>query len=307
MYGRALRAARMPGRRLPPRMGAGVSGGSAAVVAGAFALRFPSNNTLPDVGSDQTGPFVALQFSNPQNNSFPIWGVSGGGVSIVRKIKQQASTGYQALFWWSRGDGGFSAGDGYYGFHPYPSNSANTGTTHVHEISTDGGDFVDSAGNNQGAGGATPTTVPVGTTLTQGFTVTRAGANSKTMKYYFQLPGVASTDYALKTVTTPGFGETNPTTPKITIGDSPWYATFQHERGAHTLDAIKIFTTALSEADLLSESADFSKLVTPAGQAAIWWGKNGFNTVDDLTCSYGTGRTFVWADSGNKGTTVTRL
>jgi hypothetical protein len=299
MLGRALRAAPTKGRRQSARFPARVSAPIRQ------ALQFPSNNDLPDLGADRTGPFVVLQFNDPQDNGLPIWGTSNGGVSVVWKVKPLATTGYVAWFWWSRGDGGFSAGDGYWGMHPYPQNSANTGTSHWWEVSTDGGDWIDASGNNAGAG--TPTAVTVGTVYTQGMTVTRANANSKTFKYYHNLPNVDSANYIQKTVTTASFGETNPTTPKITLGDSPWYATFQHERGAHVLDAIKIFTPALSEADLLEEAADFTRVVTAAGQAAIWWGKNGFRSVDDLTCEFGTGRTFAWADASNKGTLVARL
>jgi hypothetical protein len=48
-------------------------------------------------------------------------------------------------------------------------------------------------------------------------------------------------------------------------------------------------------------------MVTSAGQSGIWWGKNGFNSVNDLTCSYGTGRSFTRNDASNVITTTARL
>lgn len=74
----------------------------------------------------------------------------------------------------------------------------------------------------------------------------------------------------------------------------------------YVANSIKIFSAVLSEADMLSESQNFNTVVTSAGQSAIWWGKNGFLDIDDLTCDYGTGRQFAWANA-NKGTLTDRL
>jgi hypothetical protein len=136
--------------------------------------------------------------------------------------------------------------------------------------------------------------------------ITRADANSKTLTCYFNLPNVDAANRIGVNVTTAGYGESDPPSPVLMIGDSPWFADFQHERASMVLDAIKIFTPALSEADMASEATDFSQLVTSAGQSNIWWGKNGFSDVDDLTCAFGTGRAFAWANA-NKGTLVARL
>ena len=272
-----------------------------AAGGGAYALEFPSNIS----GTDTSAPFVALQFSNPQSDGLPIWGDANNGVTVVWKVKMAQQTGYYAMFWWSRGDGSFVGTDGYWGFHPYPSTGNTSGTTHYWEVASDGGDFLDYLG--RGLGTATPKTVVKGTTFTQGIRVTRGGASSKTLKSYNELPSVANADVVEVTITTASYGETSPTTPKITIGDSPWYASYQHERFSGVLDSIKIFNNVLSEADMLDEAADFSQIVTAAGASSIWWGKNGFDTIDSLTCDFGTSRTFVWADTSNKGTLVARL
>jgi len=266
-----------------------------------YALNFPSNIS----GSDTTAPFVALEFSNPQSDGLPIWGDANAGVTIVWKVKMTQQEGYYAMLWWSRGDGSFVGTDGYWGFHPYPSTGNSSGTTHYWEVAIDGGDFLDYLG--RGLGTATPKTVVKGTTFTQGIRITRGGASSKTLRSYNALPSVANADIVEVTITTASYGETSPTTPKVTIGDSPWFAGYQHERFSGVLDSIKIFNNVLSEADMLDEAANFNAIQTVAGAASIWWGKNGFASLDDLTCSYGTGRTFAWADGANKGTLVTRL
>jgi hypothetical protein len=256
-------------------------------------------------GSDTSAPYVAIEFADPQNNGLPIWGASGAGITVVRKISVIQQTGYYAQIWWCQGDGAtFDPSAGYWGAHPYPTTTDNTGTSHVWELATaGGGDFFNSAGSsdvNQG------TAVTKGVTYQQGIRITRANANSKTAVFYFNLPSVNAADRINVDITIAGYGETNPPSPKLIIGDSPWYTHYQHERASMDLDAIKVFNAVLSEADMLSEANDFSRVVTSAGQSAIWWGKHGFLSVDDLTCDFGTGRAFAWANS-NKGTLVSRL
>lgn len=265
-----------------------------------FALQFPSNLT----GSDTTEPYVAIEFANPQSNGLPIWGASNAGITVVRKLNSIQQTGYYAQFWWSQGDGAtFDPSAGYWGMHPYPTTLDNTGVNHVWELAVAGGDFFSSAGSTDVGQG---TAVTKGSTYLQGTTITRANANSKTLKFYFNLPNVDAANYIQRVETTAGYGESDPPSPKVTIGDSPWYTHYQHERASCILDSIKIFNTALSESDMLAEAQNFNTVVTVAGQAAIWWGKNGFLDIDDLTCDYGTGRQFAWANA-NKGTLTDRL
>lgn len=263
-----------------------------------FALRFPSNIS----GSDTTAPFVAIQYSTPQSNGLPIWGPADAGCTYVWKVKPHQQTGYYAFWWWSVNgdflwDGGSS--NTYYGCHPYPQSGTNAGTTHWWELATGGGDRVDTRAS-------TNVTVTQESTRTQGLRVIYNGDNTKTMVFYLNLPSVANGDVIEYTVAA-SWGETYPGSTAFTIGDSPWYASYQHERASCDMDSFKIFATLLSEADMLDEAANFNSVQTAGGLASIWWGKNGFASLDDLTCSYGTGRTFAWADGGNKGTLVTRL
>jgi hypothetical protein len=245
-----------------------------------------------------------MEFADPHLDGLPIWGASGAGVTVIRKIKVAQQTGYYAQWWWCQGDGAtFDPSAGYWGMHPYPTTGDNSGTSHVWEAACAGGDFFSAAGSTDVGQG---TAVTKDVTYLQAMTVTRADANSKTLKFYFDLPSVDAADYIQRVETTAGYGESNPPSPKVIIGDSPWYSHYQHERASCILDAIKVFTPALSEADMLLEAADFSQIVTAAGQAAIWWGKNGFADIDDLTCDFGTARSFAWANE-NKGTLVARL
>jgi hypothetical protein len=266
-----------------------------------FALQFPSNLT----GSDTSEPYVALEFADPQLDGLPIWGASGAGATVIRKVQIIQQTGYYALFWWGQGGTGtFDPTAGYWGGHPYPTTGDNSGTSHVWEVATAAGDFFNSAGSSDVGQG---TAVTKGVTYIQAIVVTRANASSKTIRFYFDLPNVDSGHYVERTVTIADYGETDPPSPKVTIGDSPWYSHYQHERASCVLDAQKIFNEPLTDVDdVLAEAADFSQIVTSAGQSALWWAKNGFLTIDDLTCDFGTGRSFAWANA-NKGTLVARL
>lgn len=260
-------------------------------------IQFPRNGDAP------TGAFVAIQFQNPQSNGLPIWGPSDAGVTVVRKIKPTAQTAasngtyYVAQFWWSA-QSNFNWDSGspntYWGFHPYPP--TNTVAAWYWEIAAEAGDAV----NNRNA---SPISVVNDVWYTQAIRVTHNGNGTKTLVFYMNLP---STDNAvvIQFTSASGYGETDPPDPALTIGDSPWYASYQHERFSGIQGPIKIFDKVLSEADMLSEAADMTQLTTVDGAAHIWWGKNDFDTIDDLTCDYGTGRSFAWADTNNKGTLV---
>lgn len=268
-----------------------------------FALSFADNLAIG--GADQVAPFVAIQYANPHLNGLPIWGAGGGGISVVARIRVRNSIGYRSLLIWSRGDGGFLGSDGYWIWTAYPQSQTNSGTSWWWELAINAGDIIDWQGS--GAGSGTPIPVTLNRPYDQGLTITRANANSKTLKSYVDLPNTGTNSYIQWTETSAGYGETAPTTPKLTMGDSPWYSIFQHERAGMDLDSIKIMTPAITESEMLAERSDMSRMVTPAGQSAIWWGKNGFSSIDDLTCSFGTGRTWAWADAANKGTLVARF
>lgn len=283
--------------------------GNRPEVNSTFAMQFPSNVSA----TDTSAPYAVIEFANPHQNGLRMWGAGNtAGVTVIRKVQSIQQNGYYAMFWYSRTDGQFDGANvAYWGAHPYPVRGydvTNSGD-HIHEVASGGFDSIDSSGTNWSAGmnsGYPPTltngTINVhGQTYLQGLRITRNGASSKTLKYYFDLPSVANAERCDLTVTATNYGETDLTSgqaPKITIGDSPWYAAFQHERASCVLDSIKIFSSVLSESDMLLEAADFTSIITSAGQSSIWWGRNGFDAGHDVNgasilCHYGTGRAFT--------------
>lgn len=304
---------------------------------GNFALEFPSNSAAENI----TDPYAVIEFVNPQNDGLPLWGASGAGVCWVRKIKTKSTLqpGYTAQIWWSQGDGNFSGSNGMWGAHPYPVRGYdvdnNYGTAgagfFIHEIAILGEDVVNSSGTNwpdtsrnTTFTGTAPNNVPTdgvlvtaNTTYIQGMRITRASSTSKSLRYYFNLPNVTSANYIHKDITTT-YGESDPPSPKLTIGDSPWgtNALYQHERADCILDGIKIFNAVLTEQEMLDEANDFSRVVTSSGQAAIWWGRNGFDTGHDthngtILCHFGTGRSLSIvnpsSDSAHRINLVSRI
>lgn len=272
---------------------------------GAFALQFPQNIS----GTDTTAPMVAIKFADPNTNGLPIWGASGGGVTVVRRIKVTSpqQQGFYQMFWWARIDGVLDLTQGYWGMHPYPNDGTSADFKHGWEIATNTQDYTTFDGNT-----TLPPALPLadGTVFTQIMQVTRAGVSDKTLTFYPNASITTSPNFVSINVLTANYGEGVFTAPGVFIGDSPWAAPLgiqPHECFGGVLDAIKIITPVLTLADATLEGANFSKMVTAAGQSGIWWGKNGFDSVNDLTDNYGTGRTFIWHDTSNKGTLVPRL
>lgn len=271
---------------------------------GAFALQFPQNVT----GADTTAPYAAIEFANPHNNGLPLWGTANNGITIVRKllITSPSQQGYYQNIWYSQGDGNFSTANGYWGFHPYPTTGTNQGTSHIWEAAIGGFDYVDRFGNDAATTQANATALGYGNVYKQIMFISRIDANNKRLIFYHDATNTTNATVDV-TFTATGYGESAPPSPLIYIGDSKWFAGFQHERFGGTLDSIKIMNGILSLADATSEVNDFSSMKTTAGSTGIWWGKNGFNSVNDLTCNYGTGRSWTRVDASNLITTVARL
>jgi hypothetical protein len=282
---------RVPRRRRMRVVGRAVLFLVAGLGHAAFAdtgLNFPSNGDAP------ADAFVAFQFDNPQNNGLPLWGPSGQGATYMWKYRPRQQNGYYVTFWWSQADGFFSAENGYYGGHPYPNDGVSLPPlrdvgTHNWEIAIIGQDIQQTrSGQNK--------RVVKDVWYTQALKVVRTSANSKTLIFYTALPSTAPGDVIEYTVTSPGYGETTPPTPKITFGDSPWYdGGYQHERLSGVLRGIKIFNRALSEAAILSEAASDS-LASAEGQANIWY-MNINPTPADISDKSGKGHNPSWATS----------
>lgn len=287
-------------------------------VSSTFSLQFPRN--VDDAGADSTSnttaPFAALQFNDPASAGLNVYGASNtAGQCWVWKVQYIAQLGYYALHWYSRGDGQFNSPSllPYHGCHPYPAQGYNNKDypLHIWECATQGPsggmDIIDSSGTNwsDGMNSGTPPPVTNGTqinydqTYVQGLRIIRNSADSVTHVFYPDLPNTSFT--IAQTYNLTGIGnQTIPggNSPKFTIGDSPWYTNFQHERASCYYDAVKLFSSVLTVSDMVSEASDFTSIKTSAGAAAIWWGRNGFDAQHadhnaSVLCHYGTGRAFT--------------
>ncbi|MCA9666320.1 MAG: hypothetical protein KC503_12055 [Myxococcales bacterium] len=271
----------------PPAADSSVDSGSTT----RFALDFPSNVS----GADKTAPFVALQFDDPHTHGLPFAGPNNAGVTYMWRVKQRAQTGYYVTLWWAQGDGGFTPSAQYVGGHPYPKVANNTGTTHRWEIAApSGGDYFDTR-----AGFQTSKDVVYDVWRTQALRVVRNSNGSKTYTFYSDLPSLAPIDVLEWTSGTGGdIANTPPPKPKITIGDSPWYQGYQHERLSGLFGELIIEAAARSEAEIVAQAQNLQQL-TAAFAQAIWYFKPGWRSTADLTCEAGTGRTLYWADPAN--------
>ena len=276
-----------------PQTGTGAAG-SGGGLGDRFALDFPSNVT----GDDQLAPLVALQFDDPHLDGLPFAGPADAGVTYVWRVNQRAQTGYYVTLWWSEGDGGFTPSAQYVGGHPYPKVANNTGTTHRWEIAApSGGDYFDTR-----AGPGTSKDVVYDVWRIQALRVVKNGNASKTYTFYTDLPSLDPLDVLEWTSGTGGdVAEEVPPSPKLTLGDSPWYAGYQHERLSGLFGELIIDAAARSEAEIVTQAADLQHL-TPEFAADVWYFKPGWRSVDDVTCEGGTGRSFYWADAGSTAT-----
>lgn len=255
----------------------------------ANGLRFPSNGDAPSTAA------VIMRFEAPQDNGLPIWGPSNAGVTYIWRAKYRQHTGYHVMFWYGPYSNFFWNGGSpgsYYGAHPYPPDGSG-GATHNWEIAVEGGDTTNTLGGS-------PKSVVKDTWFTQALRVTYNGDNTKTLRFYTALPSVANAD-VIEHVAGTGYGGTYPSDAALYFGDSGWTGP-GNERMSGTLGQVKVIAKVLSESDMLSEAANMAALTTTDGQNNIWWGKTSFDSVDDLTCDYATGRSFAWVDSGNKAT-----
>lgn len=276
--GRGLSAGRAQSRSTP------VTGTS-----GAFALLFPSNVS----GGDTAAPYAVIQFARPDLNGLPPMGPGNAGVTIIRKIRPDQQTGYYAQDWYTQGDGEAPInGELYYGAHPYPTSGTNQGTSHEWEIATEGGDFrAPVSGGN--------IAVDKGTTVVQALRIEYNGG-APIMTFYPTLPSMGNTAKIVRPCNA-GYASASIPSPLFTIGDSPWFATNQHERASCAMDVKQIYARALSDAEILQAIANFAVPLS-----GVWWAKNGFNSRTDLTCPT-TGRAFTLNDSSNLITTTARL
>lgn len=277
------------------------SRGSAIVESpGLHGIEFPLND---DQGAKADGVYTAIEFPDPHLDGLPAYGPSDVGVTVIMEkyLYQQtadadSSRYYYAQFWWA-GEAFQNGQYEYWGIHPYPQGFG-TESDHYWELAG----IQEGSDNTETRSGGT--NVPTyNQWYLQAITVNRTSGTDRTGTFYIDLPSVADSN-VIDADDSSANGNITPDDPIIVIGDSPWYQSYQHETFAGILGRIKIIAVAMSESDILSESANMSNLVTSAAQNNIWWGKNNFTSIDDLTCDYGTGRSFAWSNASYKGTLV---
>jgi hypothetical protein len=257
-------------------------------------LCFPSNGDQP------SRTFVAFQYENPNLDGLPIWGQNRGGATYLWQYKPFQQNGYYVTFWWSENSDLFTWDSGnsnsYYGGHPYPEGGSSA-STHNWELAG-----MDSGADNLNTIFGSPLKVIKDVWYTQALVININDDGTKTARFYIDLPNLDD-NRIIEVTASAGWGEKNPPHPAITFGDSPWWYSYQNERLSGILGPIKIFNKSLAEGDLLKEAQDMSGLKTVNGKNNIWWGKNSFETVNDLVCDYGTERTFQWANE-NKASLI---
>lgn len=257
--------------------------------AGSTGLDFPSNGDAP------AGAYVAFRFLDPHLNGLPLWGPGDAGVTYLWKFKPRQQNGYYATIWWSN-NGNFTwnngSSDSYYGAHPYPRGGGASTTAHDWELAgmDYGTDTIITKSGNAHA-------LVVDRWYSQALVISSNGDGTHTARFYIDLPSTQAADI-IEFKAPAKFGVNTPPAPALTFGDSPWFASYQHERLSGVLRGLKIFATTLSQADMLSEAASDS-LATSAGRSRVWYA-NPNPTPDDIKDKSGAGHDPSWADSLNR-------
>lgn len=249
-----------------------------------YGLEFPSNGDSP------VSTMVAFRFTGANYpGAYP--------ATLIWQVKPVQQNGYYTTFFSCNTQEVAYSASGYYGSHPYPENGLDTGTVHSWEISTVG---LDLPGDPWLDNNSNDMQVVKDQWYTQAMTVRLVNTNELEFILWWDL-GTASTRKFTYTTTNDWANTFPPTgTPGLVFGDAPWSA--GNERLSGTLGPVKYFDAQLSEADVISEAADMTQIVTSAGSTNRWWFKETFDSADDLTDSV-TGVSASWYNT-NKATRV---
>jgi hypothetical protein len=271
-----------------------------------------AQNAFRFLGSaDTSTPTVcAIQFRDPHLNGLPILGPGDAGVTYITEHMPMQQNGFygsqpwwanEGLFYWNGAPGGSSDSYcGFCGFTDVPENPV-----HVWELSG----MARGRDNTHTIAGNVLTMIK-GVKRLQAMTVSGVTGGLKQGKFWYNLPAVDDNSIIVGPEAgsendSIDFGNDIPPNPVVQYGDSPWaFPPATHEFGSTYLGRTKIIAKAMSQADVLLESADMSRLVTADAVANIWYGKTNWRSVDDLTCDFGTGRTFIWKDTSLKAEIV---
>lgn len=287
-----------------------------------FGILFPGNDGRSGGGVVDPNPAytpnIAIEYLHPENNGCPFGGPSGAGWTMLRRIFPfaqtaagasnggTANTRYAGQFWLSNISGFVTSGDtwlwnngvplSHVGMHYWPP--VNTTADWLWEIAAEAGDRTDFNGSGQ----SIPVTGDMRRWFTQGLRSVKNGDGTYTFTAWPDLPSVANAKKIEYTTLSTNYDVVPPLL-GFTIGDSPWsFETgYQHESASCIQGEFMIVAKAMTEADIVIQSANFDKLLVADALNNIWYGKNNFKTIDDLTCDFGTGRSWQWHDSAYKG------
>jgi len=225
--------------------------------------------------------------------------------TVIWQARYVHQAGYYAVTWHTSNDGTWHASTYEFGCHPYPCTGAvlssgqsgegtgSAGEVQYFEIAGLGAsDFIASPGPG-------PTFLVVKDVwLTQARTCEVVGG---TLRHRFwpdvqQPSNLIVQDQPLADLATP-------TNPAFVFGCSPWTVSgsSNNETPSGDFRYLKLFSAALSIADIADEAAsDRDMPATTAGAAAVWY--SCINpTPGDVTDRSGTGRTPSWANANRPG------
>lgn len=258
-----------------------------SVVTDVFGLEFPSNGESPEA------TMVAFRLTGANNPS------PGYPMTYVYRYRPEAQAGYYSpWFYCNTANTSFDAGNGYYGPIPIPDDGLETDTDHSWCISTNGVDYPTAPGTNDDNGN--DLAVVKAQWYTQAMVVRLVNTDELEIKFYWNLSVNVNRVITYTSVNDWANAFPPSGTPGIVFGDAPW--SVGNERLSGILGPVKVINTNLSQADIVSEAADMTQLVTSAAQANRWWFKPTFDSVDDLTDAV-TGKAGAWYNA-NKATRV---
>lgn len=201
---------------------------------------------------------------------------------IWRALPQQQSGYYTAFFWANDDDRNNmqtfvwapnGTADTYYGAHPYPQ-PAPDGDRHRWEISILQQDVLGAE-------------VEHNRWHVQAFRAW-AGRLGKYHDYFWDLPRVDEA-HRVEVVAPVTWGNTMPPAPALTWGDAPWAPGKEVWKGV--LSGLQIYSTALSDDDILREAAEPRS--TAIGSQHLWY-ENLTPTPDDIADRSGRGHHPEW-------------
>ncbi len=244
---------------------------------GARWLYFKGNGH--DAGRNGDWDRIAVQryFYLAKDSAMAPW---SSGMTLTWQIIPIRHAAYFSTFFFAASSGtDFYDLPGYVGCHPYPHSAFGQSdgenfTRHKWEIALDGNDY-------------TSELVQYGRVHNQAMIYTQSGE----VTFYTDInAGNPGPSFSAQAQHNTGYHANS----ALVFGNCPWWNAHQHERLSGFIRRIKVFASALSAADTLSEA--MSDSLATGNAAALWWSKIDFATADDLQSDFGIAKTAAWID-----------